>query len=50
MKEVAKIKDFSIYEFWFRYRVYYKDQYGEHLEYVFDSLSEAIDYVKGWVE
>lgn len=49
MKEIAKIKDFSIYEFWFRYRVYYKDKYGERLQYVFDTLEEAINYIKTFV-
>lgn len=49
MIEVARIKDFSIYEFWFNYRVYYKDQYGEHLEYIFETLSEALDYIKNFI-
>lgn len=50
MKEVGKIKNFSIYEFYGMYRVYYTDPYGEHLHYIFDTLSEALDYIKFWVK
>lgn len=50
MKEIGTIKNYSIYEFRYKYRVYYTDQFGEHLEYIFDKLSDAIDYIKKWLK
>lgn len=50
MKEVAKIKNYSISEFWYKYYVFCEYNGEEHFEYWFDTLAEAIDYVKGWLK
>ena len=51
MKEVAKIKNYTIYEWWFRYYVYHNSEDGtEYYDWRFEELDEALDYVKGWIK
>lgn len=46
MKEVAKIKNYTIYEWWFRYYVYFKIEDIEYFDWKFEDLESAINYVK----
>ncbi len=50
MKEVAKIKNYSISEFWFKYYVFWEHDGEEYFQDWFNSLNEAIDYVNTWVK
>jgi len=51
MKEVAKIKNYSVSEFWFKYYVFWKDENGnEYNDGWFETLQEAVDYIMNWVK
>lgn len=51
MKEIARIKDYSISEFWFKYYVFWKDDNGQEWECGwFETFKEALDYVVSWVK
>lgn len=41
---------FRVYHWLYRYRVYWVDKYGEHLDIVFDTLESAKMYVDSWSE
>lgn len=51
MKEIARIKDYSISEFWFKYYVFWKDDNGQEFNCGwFETFKEALDYVASWVK
>lgn len=50
MKEVAKIKNFSISEHWFKYYVYETIDGVEYYKFCFDEFKDALDYVASWVK
>ena len=51
MKEVAKIKEYSLKEFWFSYYVFWKDDDGFEWECCrFENLKDAVDYIMSWLK
>lgn len=50
MRKVAEIKEYVIYEFWYSYYIFYKFDGAEVPDGRFNSLEEAIDYVKMWIK
>lgn len=51
MKEVARIKDYTVSEFWFKYYVFWKDDNNFEWDCGwFDNLQDAIDYIMTWVK
>lgn len=50
MKEVARIKDFSINELWFKYYVFLENDGNSYFQFTFDTLQEAIDYIMTFIK
>lgn len=51
MKEIGKIKDYIISEFWFKYYVFWVDDNGQEWECGwFNELREALEYIGTFVK